>query len=57
MFVKPYFQPENTYNIKPDKLDVTTKLDKLEAPNKLDKLGAPTKLDKIEVLLPTLEVP
>src|SRR3984957_10744343 len=28
--VKPYFWPKNTNNIKPDKLEATTKLDKLE---------------------------
>ena len=46
--IKPYFRPENTYNIKLDKLEVTTKLDKLEATAKLDKLKAP---------LPIIEVP
>ena len=32
MSVKPYFRPENIYNIKLDELKVTTKLDKLEVP-------------------------
>ena len=48
MSVKPYFQPENTYNIKLDKLEVTAELDELEVTAKLDKLEAP---------LSTLEVP
>ena len=30
--VKPYFQPENTHDIKLDKLEATAKLDELEAP-------------------------
>ena len=30
--IKPYFQSKNTYNIKLDKLKVTTKLDKIEVP-------------------------
>ena len=55
--IKPYFWPKNTYNIKPDKLEVTTKLDKLEAPIKLDKPKVPTKLNKLKAPLPTLEVP
>src|ERR1700722_782047 len=29
--VKPYFRPKDTYNVEPDKLEVTAKLDKLEA--------------------------
>ena len=48
MFVKPYFQPKNTNDVKLDKLEATAKLDKLEATAKLDKLEAP---------LPTIEVP
>jgi len=48
MSIKPYFQPKNTYNVKPDELEATAKLDKLEVTTKLDKLEAP---------LPTLEVP
>ena len=54
--VKPYFQPKDNYNIKPDKLEILIKLNKLEAPIKLDKLEVPTKLDKLEVPMPTLEV-
>ena len=46
--VKPYFRPKDTYNVKPDKLEVTTKPDKLEAT---------AKLNKLEALLPTLKVP
>ena len=46
--VKPYFWPENTYNVKLDKLEVTTKPDEPEVTAKLDKLEGP---------LPTLEVP
>ena len=46
--IKPYFWPENTHNIKLDKLEATAKLDKLEATAELDKLKTP---------LPTLEVP
>ena len=55
--IKPYFQFKNIYNIKLDKLEVTTKLDKLEVPIKLDELKTPAKLDKLKVPLPTLEVP
>jgi len=47
MSVKPYFRPEDTYNVELDELEVTAKLDKLEATAKLDELEAP---------LPTLEV-
>ena len=32
MSVKPYFQPKNTYNIKPDELEAPIEPDKLEAP-------------------------
>jgi len=46
--VKPYFWPENTYDVKLDELETTAKLDELEATTELDKLEAP---------LPTLEVP
>ena len=48
IFIKPYFRPENTYNIK---------LDKLEAPVKPDELEVPAKLDKLEAPVPTLKVP
>ena len=48
MSIKPYFWSEDTHNIKPDELEVTTKLDKPEAT---------AELDKWEVSLPTLEVP
>jgi hypothetical protein len=44
MSVKPYFWPENTYNIKPDKLEATTELDELEAP--LSTLEVPKELTK-----------
>ena len=66
MSVKPYFRPEDNYNVKPDELEIyiepdepeaTAELDELEAPAELDKLGAPAELDKIEAPLPTLEVP
>jgi len=56
MSVKPYFWPEDTYDVKLDKLETTTKLDKLEVIAKLDKLEATIKLDKLEAPLPTLEV-
>jgi len=56
MSVKPYFWPKDTHNVKPDKLEATTKLDKLEVTTELDKLEATAKLDKLEVPLPTLEV-
>ena len=46
--VKPYFWPENTYNIKLDKLEVIAELDE-------PKVTA--KLNKLEVPLPTLKVP
>ena len=55
--IKPYFQPKDNYNIKPDKLETPVKLDELEAPIKLNKLKVPTKLNKLEVPLPTLKVP
>ena len=48
IFVKPYFWPKNTYDIKLDELEVIDKLDKLEAP---------AKLDNLEVFPFTLEVP
>ena len=48
MSIKPYFQPENIYNIE---------LDKLEVPTELDKLKVLAEPDKLEVPLPTLEVP
>ena len=48
MSIKPYFQSENTNDIK---------LDKLKVPTKLDKLEALTKLNKLEVFIPILEVP
>ena len=51
MFIKPYFQFKNTYNIKLNKLEVLAKLNKLEALVKLDKLEILTKLDKLEVLI------
>src|SRR6266568_3898501 len=38
MSIKPYFQPKNTYDIKPDKLKTPTKPDELETfakPNKI----------------------
>ena len=57
MFIKPYFRPEDTYNVKLDKLEVTAKLDKPEVTAKLNKLEATAKLDKLEAPLPTLEVP
>ena len=44
MSVKPYFRPENTYNVKLDKLEAPTKLDKLEAP--LPTLEVPCKPTK-----------
>ena len=48
MSVKPYFWPENTYDVELDKLEATTELDEPEAT---------AELDKLEVPLPTLEVP
>ena len=55
--VKPYFQSENTYNIKLDKLEVLTKLGESKAPTKLNKLKVFTELDKLKMPLFTLEVP
>jgi len=55
-FVKPYFRPEDTYNVEPDELEATAKLDKLEVTTKLDKPEATAELDKLEAPLPTLEV-
>ena len=51
MSIKPYFWPENTYDIKTNKLETTTELNKLETPNELDKP------DKLETFLSTLKVP
>ena len=48
MFIKPYFRPEDTHDIKPDELETTAELDELKATAELDKLEAP---------LPTLKVP
>ena len=47
MFIKPYFQSKNTYDVKLDELEVIAELDELEAT---------AKLDKLEVPLPTLKV-
>ena len=44
MSVKPYFWPENTYNVKLDKLEVPAELDELEAP--LPTLEVPQKPTK-----------
>ena len=48
MSVKPYFWPENTYDVKLDELEATAKLDELEVT---------AELDELEVPLLTLEVP
>jgi hypothetical protein len=48
MSVKPYFRPENTYDIE---------LDELEAPIELDKLEVLAKLDKLKAPLPAEEAP
>jgi len=56
MSVKPYFWPEDTYDVKLDELEATTKLDKLEVTAELDKLEATAKLDELEAPLSTLEV-
>ena len=48
MSIKPYFWPENIYNVKLDELKATAQLDKLEVTAELDKLKVP---------LPTLKVP
>ena len=48
MSVKPYFRPENTYNVELNELEATAELDELEAT---------AELDELEVPLPTLEVP
>ena len=39
--IKPYFRPENTYNVKLDELEATAELDELEATAELDELEAP----------------
>ena len=39
--IKPYFWPENTYDVKPDELEATAKPDELKATAELDKLEAP----------------
>ena len=64
--IKPYFRSKNTYNIKPDKPEVTTKpnelktftkLDKLETTAELDEPEATAKSNKLKAPLPTPEVP
>ena len=45
IFIKPYFQSKNTYNIKLDKLKVPIKLNKLKTLIKLNKLKVLSKLD------------
>ena len=64
--VKPYFQPKDNHDVKPDELETPVKPDELEATVKPDKLEATAELnepevtaksDELEVLLPTLEVP
>ena len=47
MSVKPYFWPEDNYNIKLDKLEIFIKLDELEVPAKLDKLEVPLSTLKV----------
>ena len=49
--------PKTTYDVEPDKLEITAEPDKLEVTTKLDKLETPAKSDKLKALLPTLEVP
>jgi len=56
MFIKPYFQPKDTYNVKLDKLEVIAELNKPEVTAKLDKLEATAELNKLEAPLPTPEV-
>jgi hypothetical protein len=48
MSVKPYFWPENIYDVK---------LDKLKATNELDEPKAPIELDDLKVFLFTLKIP
>ena len=55
--IKPYFQSKNTYDIKLDKLEVTTKPDKLKATIKLNKPKTTAELNKLETPLFTLKVP
>ena len=57
MSVKPYFWPENTYDVKLDEWETTAELDELEATAKPNELEATAKSDKLEVPLPTLKVP
>jgi hypothetical protein len=53
MFIKPYFWFKDTYNAKPNELEVPTKPDKLEVPLPTLKVPLPT----LEVPPPTLEAP
>ena len=39
--IKPYFRPEDTYDIKLGELEANVKLDEPEVPIKLDELEAP----------------
>ena len=66
MSIKPYFWPEDNYDVKPDKpeipiepdeLEATVEPDEPEATTEPDELEATAESDKLEVLLPTLEVP
>ena len=57
MFIKPYFWPEDTYNIKPDELEATAEPDELEVTAEPNELEATAELDELEAPLPTLEIP
>ena len=57
MSVKPYFQPEDTYNVEPDELEATAELDELEVTAEPNELEVTAELDELEAPLPTLEVP
>jgi len=56
-FIKPYFWPKNTHDIKLDKLETTTKLDELKATAELNELETTAESNGLEIPLPTLEVP
>ena len=47
MSIKPYFRPENTHDIKLDKLEVTTEPDKPKVTAESDKLKAPLPTPKV----------
>ena len=60
MSVKPYFWPEDNYDVKPDKLETPVEIPveiPVEVPIKPDEPETTTELDELGVPLPILEAP